>query len=501
MNEKNKRIVKNTFFLYLRLFVIIPLSFITSRICFNELGVNDFGIYGLVAGLVVMFSNLRVAFASATQRYYNAIIVKDNNIALNHALFTSIIIHFVLAIILVGIIETFGLWYISNKMVLPMERISAAKIAFQTVVASTVLIILTIPFEAMIIACEKLSYYSYVAIMEVVLKLSLVLLLVFVDSDKLILYSFLMMCSSLITSLMMIIYVLRIKNVRVITVFDKLLFKNMLSFASWNFLGNISYSLVNEGLNIILNIFGGVVANAARSIVCQIRSVINQMITTPSTAIMPQATQNYVIGNYKRFNELICAFSKFSFSVALAIVSSMIFYISDIIKLWLGNVPQYSVSFLAFTLLWILIRSFHSSLDIVYKSSGLVKRYQLIAVSASVINLPLSYFELKYGFPLYFIFLNQFVVELILWGILVYNARHSGLDIIMYRNRVIYSAVILSIFSLVLNWGVYKLMPSSLYLVGIFVSFIISIFVIYILGLNEQEKILVNSYIKKHIRK
>ena len=192
MNEKNKRIVKNTFFLYLRLFVIIPLSFITSRICFNELGVNDFGIYGLVAGLVVMFSNLRVAFTSATQRYYNAIIVKDNNIALNHALFTSIIIHFVLAIILVGIIETFGLWYISNKMVLPIERISAAKITFQTVVASTVLIILTIPFEAMIIACEKLSYYSYVAIMEVVLKLSLVLLLVFVDSDKLILYSFLM---------------------------------------------------------------------------------------------------------------------------------------------------------------------------------------------------------------------------------------------------------------------------------------------------------------------
>lgn len=498
MANDNKKIAKNTLYLYLRLLVTMPLAFYTSRVLLQQLGVDDFGIYNAVSGIVVMFSSLRGAFASATQRFYNFAIGKGENKKLFSIFSTSITIHFFICIILITAIEVFGLWFIKNELVFPIERINAVYFVFQTVVISTVFIIMMIPFDAMVIAKERMSFYAHISILDVIFKLALVLSLFYIEIDKLKLYAIFMMLVSIIICSITIIYCYKnFIEIRGIIKFDKKIFKEMASFSIWNLFGNIAYSLVHEGINLILNLFGGVVANAARSISYQIRSAISTILVNSMTAMRPQATQNYANGNFTRFYNLIYLFSKILFCLACIMVLPFAFYITEILQLWLGIIPQYSEIFVLLILCHILVRSFHEPLDVIFKSSGRMKQYQLKSIFISVFTLPTSWILLKIGFPIYIVFLIMILSELLVLMSLLHLAQKDGLSIPIYIKKVILPSSRVLLINILFGIILTTQLNNIYFIFNILIFICFSILSIFTIGLEKGERQILLALIKK----
>lgn len=437
MATSAKRIAKNTLFMYLRLLITVPLALYTSRVLLQQLGVTDFGIYNAVGGVVALFATLRGAFSSSTQRFYNYALADNDNHLLSQMFSTSLVIHFGICAALILLIEAFGLWFIPNKMVFPPEQIGDVYFVFQMTVLTLVFIVMNIPFDGMVIAQERMGFYAYVTIWDAVAKLALVFLLIFVDTNKLRLYAVFQLCVSASTFLITLIYNrVRFQQVKFIGFHFKI-FKDMASFASWGLMGNICYSLVNEGVNLLLNIFGGVVANAARGICYQVRNTLNSVVSNTFMASRPQGTQMYARKDFDNFFRLIHLGTKVLFGVASLMVFPLFFYTHDVLMLWLGEVPQYTVVFLQLSLFFLLVRTFHSPLDLVFQSSGRMKQYQITTVSISSLTFFLSWWLLSWGFRVYVVFVLQLVVEMVLTLALVLTAKKDGLNPLRYLLEVI----------------------------------------------------------------
>lgn len=501
MDHKNKKIAKNSFWLYMRLLLTMPVAFYTSRILLQQLGVTDFGIYNAVGGIVSMFASLRAAFASATQRFYNYEIGKGNAKELNKIFNISFLIHIVIGICLVLIIEIVGLWFIENKLVVPLERMSAVYWVFQCTILSTIFAVLMIPFDAMIIARERMGFYAYLSIIDVSLKLIMVFLLIYIDVDKLKLYASFVAFVSFIIFILSIRYCLRnFLEIKIRFYWNKSLFIKMGSFASWNFIGNMAYTFVNEGANILLNLFGGVVANAARGITYQIKNTISVLLGNAMTAMRPQATQEYAAGNSNRFFTMIFFSSKLLFCMAAIITISLFFYVEKILMIWLGQVPMYSVTFIKIVLFQILVRSYHEPLDVIFKSSGRVKAYQLTSTIVSVLIFPIAYFFLKNDYPVYTVFLVMLALEIFIWVSLVLLASREGLNIKEYLFKVIFpSACILVLFLVigyVFSYYLHTCINSTI--IEVLCLVLIYLLVVFFVGLSKKERmVLISAFLKK----
>ncbi|MBD5325296.1 MAG: oligosaccharide flippase family protein [Bacteroides sp.] len=442
MPVDNSKIAKNTIYMYLRLLFTIPLAFYTSRVVLRELGVDDFGIYQAVSGIVTMFTILRSAFDSATQRYYNVALAKNDTKLLSCMFSTSIVVQLLIAAILVIVIEAFGLWFIRHKMQYPPESEGDVYFVFHTMVVSIIFIIMALPFTGMIIAREHMKFYAYLTILDVLLKLGLVFLLIFANSDKLKLYAVFQMSVPIVLFIISAIYFkINFSEVKIVGL-SKPLLKEMCSFSGWGLLGNICYSLVNEGVNLLLNVFGGVVANAARGIGYQVRGVMTNVLSTTIMPVRPQATQLFVNKNYTEFWNIILTYSKVLFLLAALMVVPIIIYAPEILQLWLGMQPEYSVIFLQLLMVYTLIRSFHEPLDIVFKASGRMKVYQLTTVVISIQTFILSWIFLKLGAPLYVAFIIFCVVEIGILVALLFKARVEGLVLTKYLSKVIVPCLI-----------------------------------------------------------
>lgn len=501
MDYKNKKIVKNSFWLYIRLLLTMPVAFYTSRILLQQLGVTDFGIYNAVGGIVTMFASLRAAFASATQRFYNYEIGKGNINELNKIFNVSLLIHIAIALCLVLIIELVGFWFIQNKLVVPIGRLSAVYWIFQCSILSTVFVVLMIPFDAMIIARERMGFYAYLSIIDVILKLLMVLSLIYIDVDKLKMYASFVAMVSFIVFLLSIVYCRRnFKELRVQLYWNKSLFIKMGSFASWNLIGNMAYTFVNEGANILLNLFGGVIANAARGITYQIKNTVTVLLGNAMTAMRPQATQEYAAGNTERFFSMIIFSSKFLFFMAAIIAIPLFFYVEKVLMIWLGQVPQYSVIFIKIVLFQIIVRSYHEPLDVIFKSSGRVKSYQLLSTILSVSIFPIAYFLLKNDYPVYVVFIVMLVLELVIWIALVLLASREGLSIKQYFIKVVLPSICILLlfllvgylFSFYVNDYIQNTVLEILCLVSLY------LLIVFLIGLSKNERIvLLSAFFKK----
>ena len=486
MVVNSKRIAKNTVFMYLRLLITIPIAFYTSRIVLKQLGVDDFGVYQAVAGIISMFTILRGAFDSATQRYYNDALAKDDNSYLSEIFTASLVVHIAITLLLLLLIEFFGLWFIENEMQYPAGSKSDVLFVFHTTVCTVVFIIMTIPFTGMVIAREHINFYAYLAILDVVLKLLLVLLLIFVDTNKLRIYAVFQMCVPIIIFLLTTGYFLKFfKDVR-IKRFSHKTFISMANFSGWGLIGNVCYSLVNEGVNLLLNVFGGVVVNTARGIAYQVRTVINNITTSTITPLRPQATQLFIRAEYKPFWELIYSYSRYLFLIASILNMPLIIYAQPILYLWLGQTPPYSILFLQLLMLYTLVRSFHEPMDIVYKASGRMKTYQLKTVSISSMTFLLSWLFLKYGFPIYTPFVIFTIIEAILLFALVFNARKEGISPYQYFYSVIRPCLIYII--MVAFWGLLSYYIIDVWFLSAFITVIGSLSLAYFIGLNKCER-------------
>ena len=397
-SEKNKRIAKNTLLLYFRMLIVMAVSLYTSRLVLQALGVVDYGIYNVVGGLVALCSVFSASISSAISRFLTIELGREHNERLRQVFSASTTILFVLCFIIVIIAEPIGLWFVSHKMVIPAERLSAAYWIFHLSLLTFCVNLIAAPYNASIIAHEKMGAFAYISIIDILVKLLVVVILFIIPFDKLIIYGILM---ALVAVLMRYVYgyycVRHFQECKYYHFFDKALYKDIFSFAGWNFIGSTAAVVRDQGGNILMNMFGGPAVNAARGISIQVNHAVAQFANNFMTALNPQIIKSYATEDFKYLYTLIFRGSRFSFYLLLILSLPLLICTGYVLNLWLVEVPKYAVEFVRLSLLVSMIDALTNSLTTSILATGKVKYYQITVGGVLLLNIPLSYLFLVMG--------------------------------------------------------------------------------------------------------
>lgn len=413
VNIKN-RIVKNTLLLYTRTFISMIVSIYTSRVILNALGEVNLGVYSVVGGIVGMMSFLNGALAGASSRYITFALGKNDAEELNQIFSASLNLHIFLAIIIVILNETIGLWFLYNKLVIPPEQINAAFWVLQFSVVTAVMSIITVPYSASLISHENMSIYAYMGLYDAFSKLTISwLITAFGTKERLFFYALLLMVSSIIPIIIYRIYAYRhYPECRWRKVKDKRIYKGLTSYSAWDMLGNISLVCQGSGISFLLNIFFGPVANTARVISDQIQNAVTLFVGNFTTASRPRVIKYCAEGNYHNMYRLTFITSKIAFFLVLILALPIMFELKYILKLWLGDVvPPYTYSFTIIILITALFQSFHTSYLMCFHAIGRIKTGNLICGTLRILALPISYIALKLHAPAYSVFIIILIVN------------------------------------------------------------------------------------------
>ncbi len=373
-------------------------SLYTSRVVLETLGADDFGIYNVVGSVVVLFSFIQGAMATAVQRYLNFELGRDDKNAVSRVFSMSMTVHIMIALIVVVLSETIGLWFLNTQMQIPSGRHIATQWVYQFSVLTCCVNILRIPYNATIIAYEKMSFYAYVSILEVFLKLSVVFLLVFSNGDRLILYSILMLIVPIIISVAYVFFCRKKFTTCSYSLFwDKKLFEEIFGFSAWSLFGSMANLGASQGINVLLNIFCGVVVNAAMGLAQQVNSAVSQFIVNFQTAFVPQLVKLYARNEYEKFVHLIFRSSKLSYFLILLIGLPVLTYTRPLLEIWLHSVPEYTVQFTRLMILFSMIDAMSGPLWNSVQATGKIRNYQILMSSIIAINVPAAYVILKLG--------------------------------------------------------------------------------------------------------
>ena len=391
----NKRIAKNTIFLYLRTIIILLITLYTSRVVLRTLGVVDFGIYNVVGGVVALFGLVSGALSAAVTRFLNIEMGRNNGENLINIFSSAITIHIALAIIIIIIAEAIGPWFISNHMTIPQERITAALWVFHCSIITFAINLFSVPYNACIIAHEDMKVFAYISIVEAILKLLIVYVLLLLSYDKLVVYGILMLCVAIIIRIIYQIYCRKnYSESRFRLLFDWKMIRSMFGFASWNMLGSTSVLLADQGVNILLNIFCNPIVNAARGIAMQVNHAVNSFSSNFMTALNPQITKSYGAMDLHRFKAMMFNGSRFAMCLLTFISLPILVDTEYVLKLWLGQVPDYSVNFVRLILLFSISESMSNTFTTGLLATGKIKKLMLTVAICRLMNFPLSYFGL-----------------------------------------------------------------------------------------------------------
>ena len=370
-SEKSKRIAKNTVVLYIRMIVVMLVALYTSRVILKALGVEDYGLYNVVGGVVSLFSFLRSSMEKATQRFLNVEMARGEVGDLTKVFCVSVTIHIVIVALVLLLTETIGLWFLNNYIQIPVGREMAANWVYQATVFSLCFTILSVPYSADIIAHEKMSFYAIVSVLDAFLKLAIAFLVMHDDGDRLILYGFLMMGVSIVNWFLYAIYCRRkYVETRFRFLFDKSLFKEMFSFTGWTLLGQAAIIGTNQGNSILVNVFHSVTANAAMSIGSQVNGAVVSLSANFQTAFNPQITQSYAEGDRGYLKFLIVTTSKLSFFLLFIVSMPIVFNINTLLDIWLDVVPDGAAIFCIYTLAGGIVNSLSTPLGFCVNATG-----------------------------------------------------------------------------------------------------------------------------------
>ncbi len=463
-SANNKRIAKNTLLLYVRMLFGMLVSLYTSRVILQTLGVEDYGVYNVVGGVITMFTFLNSAMSSATSRYITFEIGKGNMEQLKKVFSTSLQIHAIIALLIVILGETVGLWFLMNELVIPDGRMDAAMWVYQCSVVTAVVTIMSVPYNADIIAHEKMSAFAYISVLESILKLAIVYLLVVLPFDKLKVYAILVLMVGLLIRYIYTRYCHKhFEESHYIHRIDKPLLKEMSSFAGWSFWGNLAGILYGQGLNMMLNIFFGPVVNAARGIATQIQSVVTQFVTNFQMALNPQITKTYASGELNKMHSLMFRSARFSFLLLFFLSLPIILETNYILTLWLGIVPENTVIFARIIIAISLIYTIANPCVIANQATGKVKVYQAVVGGLLLLILPISYIVLKMGAPAYSVFIVHFCVESVAQFARMYMLRNMiDLPLLSYVKNIYLPIMGVVLLSVVLPMLVYNNMQEGI---------------------------------------
>lgn len=396
--SENTRIAKNTGFLYLRMLVVMAVQLFTSRVVFRVLGVVDYGLYNVVGGVVAMLSFLNGCAAGATSRYLTYSLGSDKY-DYKRVFGASFAIHTLIALLIVFLSETVGLWYVYNKMVIPPDRMHAALVVYHISVINVLVSFTQVPYNASIIAHERMKVFAFVGLFDAVGKLILTYLLYISPVDKLETIAILTFLQTIIVSVFYRVYCVRTfgDRCKLMIVKDNKLYKELLSYSGWDLLGNFGAVARSQGVNLILNVFFGPAVNAARAIAYQVESALYGFIANFQQAIRPNVIRHYAAGEIDRTNSLLFLTGRFSFILFSCFAVPLILECDYVLNLWLDASPEYTVLFTRIVLIIALVTTINNTLQIAAHACGDVKRLNIFGGSKVFIEIPLIYFVLKGG--------------------------------------------------------------------------------------------------------
>jgi len=491
MNVNNARIAKNTLFLYFRHILILLVSLYTVRVTLQILGVEDYGIFNVVAGFVFLFFFLNDAMTSSTLRFLNFAIGSNNIEQVRDVYSASIIIHAFLALVFVILAETIGLWFFHKMLNIPAERREVALIVYQFSIISMILSIIRVPYNSIVIAYEKMSFFAMLSIIECILKLLVVLLLKFIVFDKLAVYSFFIFLLGLIVFLVNKIYCNKMfETAHYRHCKDKNIFNKIIAFSGWNFIGSFSSISSSHGTNILINIFYGVTVNAAMAIANQVRNAVYQFINNFQTAYKPQLISLYAAKEYAAHVKLLFQASKFSYFLLFIFILPLYINLEFVLQLWLDIVPEYSIIFTKLLLLISLETSISGPFLTSVQATGNIKKYQLIVSFLTFLNLPLSFVLLFLGFSSIWVLIVKFILTFItsVWS-LFFLSKNSNFPISSFLQNVLIPIIIISVASCLVTLFSSQFFANWLKLFfTCTVSTLCIILTVYFVGLSIQER-------------
>lgn len=501
----NKRIAKNTLFLYIRMLLIMLVSLYTVRVVLDVLGAEDYGIYNVVGGVIAMFSFLTNSMVSASQRYFAYYIGKGDTEKLRQYFVITCICYFMIGAVVVLLAETVGLWFVLNKLTIPDGRMHAALVVYQCSIFNFVLRLFVIPHQSFIIAKERMNIYAYVGIVEVILQLVIVFLLKLIDFDHLEVYGVLLCMTGFIVSGWYIIYSrYNFKETRIYKYFNKAQFVDLLGYSGWNLLGVFSGVCRSQGINILLNMFFSPTVNAARAVAYQINSAVTTFANNFFSAVKPQITKQYAAGEQAGMLKLVTRSSRFCYYILFILALPILLEVPTLLYLWLKEVPDYTVLFSRLVIINALIDSTAHPLMTAIQATGRIRSFQIVTAGLLILNLPVSYVFLKLGCPPQVTMIISICISLIAQiSRLLFARKQVSLSIVSYCKEVLWPIGMVTLFSFILPFGISFFISNSiaeLLVVGVVSVLSVSLF-IFTLGITKDERSYMLSFVKSKLQR
>lgn len=502
-SDDNKRIAKNTLFLYMRTFVAMAIGLYTSRKILEILGVEDFGILSVVGGLIAMITFLNNSMSVATQRFLTIELGKGNEKAFRRVFSMCVMIHIGIALLALTLGETLGVWFVNTHLNIAADRMVAANVVYQTSIIAAIIGILQTPYNAAIVSHERMHVYAYAGLGESIAKLVIVMLLFLSSFDRLIIYSLLFLGVQLCVGLFYVIYCYRhVPDCRVKVSFDKRLFKNIVNFTGWNMFGTLAWILKDNGSNLLLNIFGGTTVNAARGVASTLYAASNTLVGGFQSAVNPQLTKNYAADDYQATCRLLCRSSKLSFVLMLIVMLPLFLECQFVLCIWLVEVPRYAVLFTRIVLLEALIGTLQGPMITALMATGNIKWYQIVVGGILLLNLPVAYLLMKLGGHIAVPLIVSLIL-VILGNILrlVFSHNMIGLSYKKYVKNVILPIIAVTAASSILPIILYYSIEEGwMQLIAVTLTSITSVGVSsWTIVLNNSERRLLTSVIKSRL--
>ena len=452
--SNNKQIAKNTLFLYIRMFLTMAVSLYTVRVVIRTLSIQDYGLYSAVGGVILSFGLITGVLTNASQRFFSVEIGKGEKGRVREIFSTLFISYIGVSVLIFVLAETLGLWFLRTQMTIPEGRLSAAIWIYQLGLCSFIITLLTNPFNALIIAHEKMNVYAYISILDVILKLLIVYILVLFDFDKLKLYAILIFCSQFFINCIYVWYCRRkyTTDTKLIFHVEKDTFKSIFSYSSWTLFGTVAGMFNTQGMNLLLNVFFGPIANAAYSVASQIYHTVSLFATNFYTAVKPALMKNYASANYEYVQKLFLFSSKAIFILLYVFILPLIVCTNQILLIWLNEVGEYMVVFVRLSLIYTIILTISYPITAIIQAGGYVKRYHGLVDGFSILALPVVYIFFKVGFSAYWAYLTSIFVFIIAHVLRIYILKKvsSVFNVRVYMFRFIVPAILIFIGSMLM---------------------------------------------------
>lgn len=505
----NKKIAKNTLFLYFRMIVVLGVTLYTARVVLNTLGFQDYGIYNLVAGVVVLFTFLNNSMTACTQRYLCVALGKDDTGYEKDVFSSSIISHFIIVGLFLILAETGGLWFVTQVLNIPEGKKTIAIVVYQFAILNSIFNILRVPFNAAIISHEKMNFYAISSVVEAFLKLIILAPLVYITVNKLILFSILMCGIGLALLAWYMIFVYHhFPNCRLEKKhFRKPLIEEMMKFTGWSNFSSIANIGARQGLGFILNFFFGVIINATVGIMHQVTTAVYGFINNFQTAINPPLIKLYTTGNWVELKKLFVRTAKISFYLMVILSLPLIANINPVLALWLKNVPEYTNYFCTLSLISLLPNVIGGPIWTIIQASGNLKKYQSLISLVIILNLPGDYLLLKFGFPPYCVLVLTLIINILVVLIgMKYTAMYANIKTTLIFKDVILPCVLVLAYGLLICYCInIAFRDANMSLIYLFLKIGIQVFLIttgiYFLGLKSHERFYIKNLIVNKLKR